>query len=62
MTQLPVPRRRGLLAVLLHGQLGELLLDGELAVPPGLEAEFAAERRAERAAERARVPQPRRPD
>jgi hypothetical protein len=38
---------RGLLGLLLHGQLGELLLDGDLAVPPELEAEFAAERRAE---------------
>jgi hypothetical protein len=33
--------------MLLYGQLGELLLDGELIVPPELEAEFVAERRAE---------------
>jgi hypothetical protein len=39
--------RRGLLGMLLYGQLGELLLDGELIVPPELEAEFVAERRAE---------------
>jgi hypothetical protein len=39
--------RRGLLGMLLYGQLGELLLDGELIVSPELEAEFVAERRAE---------------